>query len=70
MICEALELEKGSLTMDDSVDTIESWDSIGHLSIIAVLDSLGVNTDQEEIQKLTSITKLVDLAKNKGIVED
>jgi acyl carrier protein len=70
MICKALELENGSLSMDDSVDTIEAWDSIGYLSIIVVLDSLGVNTDQEETQKLTSIAKLIDLAKNKGIVKD
>jgi len=36
----ALELEKGSLSLDTHMGGIEQWDSLGHLSILSSLDVL------------------------------
>ena len=36
----ALELEKGSLSLDTHMDSIHQWDSLGHLSILSALDVL------------------------------
>ncbi len=69
-LCDALEIEHGSISIDDTVDTVKEWDSLGHLSIIAALDSIGIDTDDEDTNDLDSITKLVDLARKKGIIED
>jgi acyl carrier protein len=70
MISEALEIEDGSITIDDTMDTVKEWDSLGHLSIIAFLDSIGIDTNEEDAQELNSVAKLVDLARNKGVIED
>ncbi|NQT87196.1 hypothetical protein HQ560_10560 [bacterium] len=71
-ICEALELEAGSLSLDDSPETVPMWDSIGHLSIIGVIDAeLDVETDEDEgLQRFASIRELVDRLKAKGALED
>lgn len=70
MLCEALEIEEGSITLDDTVDTIEEWDSLGHLSIIAALDSLGIDTDKDEFRNFDTIAKLVELVRKEGIPKD
>lgn len=70
MICKALEIEEGSITLDDDVDTIEEWDSLGHLSIIEALDSLGIDTSQEENRNFDTIAKLVELVRKEGVLKD
>ncbi len=71
-ICEALELDPGSLSLGDSPETVPAWDSIGHLSIIAVIDTeLDVETDEDEaLQRFASLRELVDRLKAKGVLED
>lgn len=70
IVCDALEIEEGSITLDDTVDTIEYWDSMGHLSIIAALDTLGIDTNREEFQNFDTIAKLVELVRKEGVLED
>jgi len=70
-VCNALNREPGTLTLDDTPDTVEEWDSVGHLSIISTIDSaLGVSPDTEELRSFTSIRELVDILKKKGALED
>ena len=59
-VCEALGREPGSLSLQDTPDTVEEWDSVGHLSIIATVDDLGVSVNDEEMRSFTSIQELVD----------
>ncbi|NQT37440.1 MAG: acyl carrier protein [Planctomycetes bacterium] len=61
VLCDALGKEPGTLTCDDTPTTVEEWDSVGHLSIIASLDEeLGVPVDNEGLRKFASIGELVD----------
>ena len=71
VLCEALLREPGTISLDDTPDTIEEWDSIGHLSIIAAVDSeLSVPIETEEMQTFSSIRQLVDVLKGAGALED
>jgi acyl carrier protein len=61
VVCDALGREPGSLSLDDTPQTVEQWDSIGHLSIISTVDeALGVPVDDEEIRVFTSLRELTD----------
>jgi acyl carrier protein len=71
VLCDALNRDHGSVTLDDTQKTLEEWDSVGHLSIIATIDSaLGVSPDEAELRDFTSIRQLVDVLKRKGALED
>ena len=70
VLCESLNREPGSLKLDDTTDTVEEWDSVGHLSIISAVDQLGVPVDNEDMQNFASIRELVDKLKQKGVLED
>ena len=70
-ICEALAREPGTLSLNDTTDTVEEWDSVGQLSIIATIDAeLHVPVDSEEMQSFTSLRQLVDILKARGALEE
>jgi acyl carrier protein len=70
-VCEALELDTGSLTVQDTPETVPAWDSIGHLQIIGVIDAeLNVQTDEdEELQRFASMGELVERLEARGALE-
>ena len=54
------------LTEASSPDTIESWDSIQHLSIVLGLEqALGVQFDPEDIEKMRSVGALEAMVRAK-----
>ena len=59
----ALELEKGSLSMDTSANDIEQWDSLGHLSILSSLDILfdGLVSPIESISQAKSVSDILNI---------
>ena len=70
-ICDALGKKPNTLTLNDTTETVEEWDSVGHLSMIAVMDEeLGVAVDDEELLDFNSMRTLVDRLKAKGALED
>jgi acyl carrier protein len=70
VVCEALGREPGSLSLDDTPQSVEQWDSIGHLSIISTVDeALGVAVDDEEMRTFTSIRELTDRLKVRDAIE-
>jgi acyl carrier protein len=49
-------LDIDSVTEDDSMKTIESWDSLRHLNLIMALEEhFGISFDPEEIPELNSV---------------
>ena len=71
LICHELERPLGTLTVDDTDETVEEWDSVGHMGIIATMKQvLGVQTDQEKWQTFTCLGDLVDMLKRAGFLED
>ena len=66
----ALELERGSLSMDTQMDGIEQWDSLGQLSILSALDELfdGLIAPIPTISQATSVRDILNtLIENKLI---
>lgn len=54
-------LEVRSISDKDSVETITSWDSVRHLSLIMALEErFGVAFDAEEIPELISVAAIRD----------
>lgn len=68
VVSDVLGISASSLNADSSPQTIESWDSVQHLSLVMALEqSLGVQFEPEEIDKMRSIGAIETLiAKKKG----
>ncbi|MFC2176625.1 acyl carrier protein [Bacteroidota bacterium] len=70
-ICRALSREPGTLTLDDTNETVEEWDSLGHLAIISIVDSeFGVPPETEDLQTFTSLRELADVLVASGALEE
>jgi acyl carrier protein len=71
VICEALHREPNTLSLDDTPETVEQWDSLGHLRIIAAMDScLRVSVNDDELQNFRSLRELVARLKCRGVLEE
>ena len=64
-VCDALGREPGSLTRNDSPESVEEWDSLGHLAIIDVIDEkLGIDVGAEDMLDFQSIGQLLERLKS------
>lgn len=68
-LCEVLGREPGTLTLADTPNTVKEWDSIGHLSMIAMVDE-ELDIDAEEIRSFKSIGELVDRLNGRNALDD
>lgn len=51
-----------------TMDGVEKWDSIGQMSLIAIIeDEFGIELEQEEVMRFTSFAAGVEILKNHGI---
>jgi acyl carrier protein len=51
-----------------TMDSVEKWDSIGQMSLIAIIeDEFGIELEQEEVMQFTSFAAGVNILKNHGI---
>ena len=70
-IAGSLQRDPGSISLEDTPESVEEWDSVGHLSILATSESeLGVSPDTEELMSFTSIRELIDVLKSEDAGED
>lgn len=60
LISEALDCED-TVKIDDSVDGIIEWDSLGILSLVDTLDTLGVEIELEEFERIVTVRDFVEL---------
>jgi acyl carrier protein len=55
------------ITADSSPQTVEAWDSMGHLNLVLALEqSFGVQFSPEEIAAMTSVTLAAQTLAAKG----
>ncbi|AWK85495.1 phosphopantetheine-binding protein [Azospirillum thermophilum] len=60
---EMLELDAGTLTGDEVLETLENWDSLAVISFIALVDEkLGVVLEGEKLAKAKTVSDLLALA--------
>ena len=67
----ALELDSRSIDMEAVSENVEGWDSLGHLSILAALDSLfeGRVTEIGEIATADSVPKILVALRRHSLLE-
>ena len=59
IVAAVLDVEAGSLSDEDSPETVESWDSIHHIQLIIAIEAeFGIQFSAEEIGELNSIGRL------------
>ena len=67
----ALELDSRSINMEAVSEDVKGWDSLGHLSILAALDSLfeGRVTEIDEIATADSVPKILVALRQHSLLE-
>ncbi|MHB8900798.1 MAG: acyl carrier protein [Thermoguttaceae bacterium] len=64
---EALGMPEGSTAEGDRIDDLEGWDSVGALSVIALLDEeYGVSLDAGALQSCDTLGELAGLILKKA----
>lgn len=63
---DILGVPASQLTDDSSPDTIESWDSVQHLSLVMAFEQeLGLQFEPEDMAKMRSIAAIVEMVRSK-----
>ena len=67
IMAEEFHLDSEKISIDDSVDTIEGWDSLGHIELIlAIEEAFDVKFSTELIRKLVSVKALQNALRKNG----
>jgi len=61
LVAETIEYE-GELELDQKIEDIEEWDSLGVLSIVSMLDTIKITVDLEELSEISTVEDFVKLA--------
>ncbi len=66
----ALGLKSGCVTVNDGMDTIKQWDSLGLLSILSALEQRFGNrvADIDALASATSVRHIIDALKKENII--
>ena len=57
-LCEILEVS--DLPLESSFNSMDEWDSLNALSVLAMLDSYGIQMDVEKLEEFESIAIFLD----------
>lgn len=49
------------INLEDRLEDLDGWDSLGVLSIIAMLDELDIKVDLQELQRIKSVYEFIRL---------
>ena len=71
LLDEALGLPAGSVGLDGTPETVDAWDSVGQLSILATIEQqVGVATNAPDLVNATSVADLATALRARGVLED
>jgi len=70
VIEKALEAPSGTINLDTVAESVEAWDSIGHLSVLTALDSFfeGKVAGISEMSEADSIPKILDAFRKHSLI--
>jgi acyl carrier protein len=67
LMAEAFETDLESVTPESSMETLEGWDSLGHIKLVAALEQeFGLKLDQDQIVAATSFARIEALLAARG----
>ena len=68
--CVALELDPGSLNEESTPDDVETWDSMGWLSLIAMIDEeLKTTLETEMLKDVKKLGDLIRILEEQNLIE-
>ena len=67
----ALELDAGLISMESSSENVEDWDSLGHITILGMLDDAtgGASADIVDLTQATSMAEIVQILTENGLLD-
>jgi len=70
-IADALEEDPGAITLESSSENIEGWDSLGHITILGMLNDAtdGASADLVDLTQATSVGEIVKILSDNGILD-
>lgn len=69
IMAEVFHLNPQKISIDDNTDTIEEWDSLGHIQLIlSVEETFKVKFSTDLIPKLVSVKVIQDALKSKRAI--
>ena len=71
-IATGLDLEPDEVTLESSSETIEDWDSLGHLTVLSALDeaSGGRTADLIDLTQVASVEEVLQILREGGVLEE
>lgn len=66
IVAETIEYEN-ELHLDQNIEDIEEWDSLGVLSIVSMMDDLSITINLEDLEQIKTVEDFVRLT---GIQDD
>ena len=67
-LADVFGIEAGTIGDDTSVDTVESWDSLKHLSVVLALEErFGVSLTEEQTLEIMSFPLIISVLAEHGI---
>lgn len=69
IVRKALGDQENAVHLDTTIGSIEAWDSLGHLSILAALDEAldGAVGEVEELAMARSVRGIIDILRSHGL---
>ena len=68
--CIALEVDPGSLDEQSTPDDVSTWDSMGWISLMAMIDEeLGVTLDAEELTNVKNLGQLIEILEKQDLLD-
>jgi len=71
LIAESLDVDRSSIDETTTSETIDEWDSLGHLSVLSALDEVthGKASGVEELASALSIVELIKILSNAELLD-
>jgi acyl carrier protein len=70
-IAQALDVPVEELTDDSAPENVPTWDSIGAVQLLAILDEgYAGNIYEEKTEELVTVGRIIDFARRKGMISD
>jgi acyl carrier protein len=70
-VANALDLDAGSVGPDSSSENISDWDSLGHITILGMLDDEtdGASADLVDLTQANSMGEIIQILSDNGLVD-
>ncbi len=71
IISKILKVPVENISIDSTSDTIENWDSLGHMNLILALEEeLQISFDDEQIVNMFSVRSIIDNIKKQSAANE